>query len=449
MLIPFVLRHRVGPNGSRMLISAKARLNDQDMELYQVDGEFLEAYAYDPIEANNEYGIPTPYGILDENSLPPPVLLMADVATSDDTDGMELSPRPFLYNTTQRLRDTQGLVPPSVIHALLDRQTTPILMHGTTHTEYTYRPRTHTILNRMLCLADDDRHANPRNSIKMCTIDFRDGFCAAMTNRLVALLGDVKHDVLVMTRCQLKPEHATHKQYINSFKTQTTYTDIGYNIMGDGADVIVATMAETRHYTYLSETIRHEAGLPSHAAEHENRDTMSTAANRRSILTTSYASIPIDILVASEDADPAQVVQRLNELRLDGRRTERHAILITASQRRLDPRNLERMQGPYEDISTNTYGYDYPIWHTKHLSLFRILEPPRHQTLPIEARFRDAGISMELRVLEFPTKIQRHRAQPSPVAITPAEWREQDMDHSTVRVLEFPTTNRTPTAKPT
>ena len=196
-----------------------------------------------------------------------------------------------------------------------------------------------------------------------------------------------------------------------------------------------------RQYAYLGEVIRHEAGLPSHTAEHDNRDTDSTAANRRSVLTTSYANIPLDILVASDEADSDQVVQRLDELRKDGRRTERHAVLIAASQRQLGP----QIQGAYRHINVTTYGYDYPVWCTKHLSLFRILEPPctRGQTMPIEARFCSAGISMELRVLEFPAKIRRHHGRPiKPLECTPAEWPKQDMAETRIRIL-MPRTGRT------
>ena len=281
---------------------------------------------------------------------------------------------------------------------------------------------------------DDDLHASPPNSIRIITMDFGHGFCAAMEHGMVDLLRLVQHDVLIMTRCQIQPANRTHKQYINAFKRQTQYANVKYNTKDNDADVMVATMAQTLHFPYLGENIQHTAGLPSSTANYQHRS---------SVLNTSYTSMPLDILVASANADSSQVVQRLAQLRHPNRnRANRHVILITAPERQQDPLNLHQMQAPYANIDLNRYGYDYPLWHTTNVSLFRILAPPiPHPTADteqpsfIEACFAAVGVAMELRVIQLPPKPGRQR-----LPITPAEWRIQDHSNTSARIIREPTT---------
>jgi hypothetical protein len=297
-----------------------------------------------------------------------------------------------------------------------------------------------TTWNDDLPSRDDNIHASPPNSIRIITMDFRHGFCAAMGRGLVDLLGRVPHDILVMTRCQIQPAARIHKRYVEEFKSQMQYADIKYNTRGNDADVMVATRTNAKHFPHLSEGIQHTVGLPSSTANHQHRN---------SVLNTSYTSIPLDILVASASADPSQVVQRLAQLRHPRHnRASKHVLLVTAPEWQ-----QHSLPAPYADINPDRYGYDYPLWHTTSVSLFRILAPPTQrlntdteQPPSSEERFAALGISMELRVLQLPPKPAR--------LMTPAEW--QSLDLSTTQscvLLDFPqlptVANRKPTTKPT
>ena len=196
-------------------------------------------------------------------------------------------------------------------------------------------------------------------------------------------------------------------------------------------------MPHTKQHRSLGTRIIYTAGLPDHAAGHDDCDADFIAANRHSILTASFSDIPIDILVASDEADSAQVVQKLEELRKDGRRTSRHTIFITATQQ--TGRQHSHDLGPHIRGAYGRLNNDYPVWYTNQLSHFQIREPPyaQHQTAPIESRFRCAGMSMELHVFEFPTIIQRQtRAQPFPLDIPKPKWRVRRKNKSNTVSLQ-------------
>ena len=172
--------------------------------------------------------------------------------------------------------------------------------------------------------------------------------------------------MLIVTRCKLSERRA--QEAMHTFQVAMQYADIGYNTTKDGADVIVATMPQTKQHKSLGTKITYTAGLPDHAAWHDDCDADIIAANRRSVLTASFSDIPIDILAASDEADSAQVIQKLDELRKDGRHTSRHTIFITTTQQTSRQHsaitshnpNLD-IRGAYKVLNDDAYGYDYPV----------------------------------------------------------------------------------------
>jgi hypothetical protein len=200
---------------------------------------------------------------------------------------------------------------------------------------------------------------------------------------------------------------------------------------------MVATRTTAEHFPHLSNDIQHTVGLP---VDHQHHST---------VLHVSYQSLSLDILVASASADASQVVQRMAQLRHPRHsRASKHVLLVTQPEWQ-----QHSLPAPYADIDPDRYGYDYPLWHTTSVSLFRVLAPPMQlpttdakQPPSTEECFAALGISMELRVLQLPPKTARH--------MTPAEWRSRDISTTQSGVLldssKLPTVaNRKPTTKPT
>jgi hypothetical protein len=308
--------------------------------------------------------------------------------------------------------------------------------------------------------AENQAHANPPDSIRVITMNFDHGFCAALMHELVNLLKPIAHDILVMTGCQIQPADKTHKQHVVEFKADMEYTNIEYNTHGTNADIMVATRTTAEHFPHLSNDI-------PLTVDHQHHST---------VLHLSY----LDILVASTSADASQVVQRMNQLRHPNHnRASKHVLLVTQPEW-----YKHSLPAPYADIDPDRYGYDYPLWHTTSISLFRVLAPPMQlpttdakQPPSTEERFAALGMSMELRVLQLPPKPTRHMTpkewedlklsteqvllvdfpgKPTVANrhITPAEWRSRDISETQSGVLidssKLPTVaNRKPTTKPT
>ena len=378
LLVPFIIRERLGPNSNRMRIVPKTD-EDHDLEIYKVDGEFMESYAYDPIVENNEYGIPPPWGVLTSDMMKKPLRFRMNETPTDSFGNLTT---PFHFDTVQELQKLEDAEERSKLSGF-DQ-----LM------KIDWASPFGTVIDpRNFWVGDDrDSHNTPLNSLKMCTLEFRTGLEAALDAGLASLLAEVEHDVIVMTECKLSE---TRKRLVmDKFDASTKYDAIGYNTQAGPVDVVIATHKSTRQHPLLSTEVLFITGL-------KGRDTTTEAlnANQGNAITASFSSIPINILAVSSNTTIARVMDQADELYSGGRSRDRHTILVTSCAQT----DKHELPDPYGELADHNYDYNYPIWISRRLFVFSVHTPPKPNVkLTIEDRLFNIDTLMQLRVVEYP-----------------------------------------------
>ena len=382
-LIPFVLRALTGANNNRLRISQQSK-GPHDIELYTVDGEFMESYAYDPVPENNEHGLPYPYGVYDEDTLPQMRFNAATTLAQLQEFG-----NPVHINTVHVLEFAQRQQ-----YAAIDQ--TSYLSSAFDSPPYE---------SPTFWLDSTHYHNRPANSFKLCIIEFRNGAEHSLAQGLTQLLTEIEHEVLVMLETNLATKAV--RRFVEQFAQLTNYDDIGY--CSTSANVLIACkQTKDQQVPDFAEDLVFISGLRGREAH----DT-----NESSALTASFASVPINILAVSSKTIPAQVMEHADSLRSGGISRNRHTILITPCiQKEVQYKDQE---DPYLSLKEHDFHDDYSIWLTKHLSCFSLSEPsrlkPPASALPIQSRFYAIDVLMHHRTVEYPQpRVKPYRPKRNP-----------------------------------
>jgi hypothetical protein len=106
IMVPFKIVKRLGTNHNRIRICPRGQADERDLEIFEVDGEFMESYAYAPIAGNSKHDIPVPYAILRDRNMKPPFRFQVS-NTPIDGDGNLVTPAHF--DTVDTLHDIMQL----------------------------------------------------------------------------------------------------------------------------------------------------------------------------------------------------------------------------------------------------------------------------------------------------------------------------------------------------